>query len=143
MLSLSGEALDVPAYEALRAALSDPPEGFSVGRIEILPPLVAAVPVRRGEDRPGGSSLDGFAPSAADREAALRAATEAAAGGAVDDRLLAARGLDPAIDPKSLIAFAFRLAELIQSGHGRLHGRRGLGDRRRHRRAGHPRRRRR
>ncbi|MGT2480076.1 hypothetical protein ACU4GR_17225 [Methylobacterium oryzae CBMB20] len=37
-------------------------------------------------------------------------------GGTVDDRLLAARGLDPAVDPKSLIDFAFRLAELIQSG---------------------------
>ncbi|MBN4095405.1 MULTISPECIES: BON domain-containing protein [unclassified Methylobacterium] len=115
VLSLSGEALDVPAYEALRAALSDPPEGFSVGRVEILPPKVAAY--RFAVEKSGrGIVLDGFAPSAADREAALRAATEAAAGGTVEDRLLAARGLDPAIDPKSLIAFAFKLAELIQSG---------------------------
>ena len=48
-----------------------------------------------------------------------RAAQEAAqetAGATVDDRLVAARGLDPAIDPKGLIAFAFRLADLIQSG---------------------------
>lgn len=115
VLSLSGEALDVPAYEALRAALSDPPEGFSIGRIEILPPKVAAY--RFAVEKSGrGVVLDGFTPSAADREAALRAATEAAAGGAVEDRLLAARGLDPAIDPKGLIAFAFKLAELIQSG---------------------------
>lgn len=115
VLSLSGEALDVPAYEALRAALSDPPEGFSIGRIEILPPRVAAYRFAL-EKSARGLVLDGFAPSAADREAALHAATEAAAGGAVEDRLLAARGLDPAIDPKSLIAFAFKLAELIQSG---------------------------
>ncbi|MGH1589791.1 hypothetical protein ACRBEV_17355 [Methylobacterium phyllosphaerae] len=115
MLTLSGEALDVPAYEALRAALSNPPEGFSIGRIEILPPRVAAYRFAV-EKSARGLVLDGFAPSAADREAALRAATEAAAGGTVEDRLLAARGLDPAIDPKSLIAFAFKLAELIQSG---------------------------
>ncbi|WP_370693849.1 BON domain-containing protein [Methylobacterium sp. NEAU K] len=115
VLSLSGEALDVPAYEALRASLSDPPTGFSVGRIEILPP---AVPHFRFsvEKTARGIVLDGFAASAADREAALRAAAEAAAGGAVEDRLHAARGLDPSIDPKSLTAFAFRLAELIQTG---------------------------
>ncbi|SDA10555.1 hypothetical protein SAMN02799622_00394 [Methylobacterium sp. UNC378MF] len=115
VLSLSGEALDVPAYEALRAALSDPPEGFSIGRVEILPPKVAAYRFAV-EKSARGIVLDGFAPSAADRESALRAATEAAAGGTVEDRLLAARGLDPAIEPKRLIAFAFKLAELIQSG---------------------------
>ena len=95
--------------------MSDPPDGFSVGRIEILPPLVAQYRFAV-EKNARGIVLDGFAPSGPDREAALRAATEAAAGGSVDDRLLAARGLDPAVDPKSLIAFAFRLAELIQSG---------------------------
>ncbi|MFB0490744.1 OOP family OmpA-OmpF porin [Methylobacterium sp. OAE515] len=115
VLSLSGEALDMPAYEALRASLSDPPAGFSIGRIEIVPPVV---PDYRFvvEKTARGIALDGFAPTASDREAALRAATEAAAGGTVDDHLLAARGLDPAIDPKGLIAFAFRLADLIQSG---------------------------
>jgi outer membrane protein OmpA-like peptidoglycan-associated protein len=115
VLSLSGEALDVPAYEALRAALSDPPAGFSVGRIEILPPLVAQYRFAV-EKTARGIVLDGYAPSAADREAALHAAIEAAAGGTVEDRLRAARGLDPAIDPKGLIAFAFRLAELVHSG---------------------------
>ncbi|MGH1573067.1 hypothetical protein ACRAWG_23320 [Methylobacterium sp. P31] len=115
VLSLSGEALDVPAYDALRAALSDPPAGFSIGRIEILPPLVAQYRFAV-EKTARGIVLDGYAPSAADREAALHAATEAAAGGTVEDRLRAARGLDPAVDPKGLIAFAFRLAELIQSG---------------------------
>jgi OmpA-OmpF porin, OOP family len=115
VLSLSGEALDVPAYEALRAALAEPPEGFSVGRVEILPPVVA--PYRFAvEKSDGGIVLDGFTPSAADRDAALRAAAAATVGGTVDDRLAAARGLDPAIDPKSLIAFAFRLAELVQAG---------------------------
>jgi OmpA-OmpF porin, OOP family len=115
VLSLSGEAVDVPAYEALRAALSDPPEGFSVGRIEILPPLVT--PYRFVVEKTArGFALDGFAPSTSALEAARRAATEASAGGAVDDRLLPARGLDPAIDPKSLIAFAFRLADLLQAG---------------------------
>ncbi|SFM13824.1 BON domain-containing protein [Methylobacterium pseudosasicola] len=115
VLSLSGEALDVPAYEALRAALSDPPTGFSIGRIEILPPAVAQYRFTV-EKSARGVLLDGFAPSAADREAALRAAAEAVPGSTVQDRLLTARGLDPAIDPKTLIAFAFKLAELIQAG---------------------------
>ncbi|MCJ2069917.1 hypothetical protein MKK75_14125 [Methylobacterium sp. J-030] len=122
VLSLSGEAVDVPAYEALRAALSEPPAGFSIGRVEILPPRVAQYRFTVAKEA-GGIVLDGFIPSAADRETALRAAQEAAqesaqgtAGAAVDDRLVTARGLDPAIDPKDLIAFAFRLAALIQTG---------------------------
>lgn len=118
VLSLSGEAVDVPAYEALRAALAEPPAGFSIGRVEILPPRVAQYRFTVGKEA-GGIVLDGFVPSAADREAAKRAAQEAAqetAGATVDDRLVAARGLDPAIDPKGLIAFAFRLAALIQTG---------------------------
>ncbi|MCJ2084390.1 hypothetical protein MKK88_00055 [Methylobacterium sp. E-005] len=119
VLSLSGEAVDVPAYEALRAALAEPPAGFSVGRIEILPPRVAQYHFTVEKDV-GGIALDGFIPSAVDREVARRAAQEAAqetTGSAVDDRLVTARGLDPAIDPKALVAFAFRLAALIQTGH--------------------------
>ncbi|KNY24648.1 hypothetical protein AKJ13_01505 [Methylobacterium sp. ARG-1] len=115
VLNLSGEALDVPAYEALRAALANPPAGFSIGRIEIVPPAVAQFRFSV-EKSARGIVLDGFAPSAADREAALRAAAEAVPGGTVQDRLLTARGLDPAIDPKALIGFAFKLAELIQTG---------------------------
>ncbi|SFJ23210.1 hypothetical protein SAMN02799642_03847 [Methylobacterium brachiatum] len=115
VLNLSGEALDVPAYEALRAALANPPAGFSIGRIEIVPPAVAQFRFAV-EKSARGIVLDGFAPSAADRETALRAAAEAVPGGTVQDRLLTARGLDPAIDPKALIGFAFKLAELIQAG---------------------------
>ena len=119
VLSLSGEAVDVPAYEALRAALSAPPDGFSIGRVEILPPLVAQYRFTV-EKTARGIVLDGFAPSTSDLEAARREAQEAAigvgAGGTVEDRLLLGRGLDPAIDPKGLIAFTFRLADLIQTG---------------------------
>ncbi|MCJ2063140.1 hypothetical protein MKK63_10510 [Methylobacterium sp. J-088] len=118
VLSLSGEALDVPAYEALRAALSEPPAGFSIGRVEILPPRVAQYRFTV-EKATGGIALDGFIPSTADREAARRAAQEVAQetpGAAVDDRLVTARGLDPAIDSKTLIGFMFRLAALIQTG---------------------------
>ena len=115
VLNLSGEALDVPAYEALRAALANPPAGFSIGRIEIVPPAVAQFRFAV-EKSARGIVLDGFAPSAADRETALRAAAEAVPGSTVQDRLLTARGLDPAIDPKALIGFAFKLAELIQAG---------------------------
>jgi len=119
VLSLSGEAIDVPAYEALRVALSEPPAGFSIGRVEIVPPRVAQYRFTVGKEA-GGIVLDGFIPSAADRDTARRAAQEAAqetAGATVDDRLVTARGLDPAIDAKGLIAFAFRLAALIQTGH--------------------------
>ncbi|WP_246692350.1 hypothetical protein [Methylobacterium sp. WL1] len=81
VLSLSGEALDVPAYEALRTALANPPAGFSVGRIEIVPPAVAQFRFSVAKSA-RGIVLDGFAPSAADREAALRAAAEAVPGAA-------------------------------------------------------------
>lgn len=101
VLNLSGEALDVPAYEALRSALANPPAGFSIGRIEIVPPAVAQFRFAV-EKSARGIVLDGFAPSAADREAALRAAAEAVPGGTVQDRLLTARGLDPA-DRKSVV----------------------------------------
>ncbi len=40
VLSLSGEAVDLSAYDALRTALARPPEGFSLGKIEILPPRI-------------------------------------------------------------------------------------------------------
>lgn len=115
VLSLSGEALDVPAYDALRAALDDPPAGFTIGRIEILPPTVPDF--RFSVERmAGGVALSGYVPSEAIREAARGAAAEAAAGGAVADRLHTARGLDAAVDPKDLLAFTFRMADLIQAG---------------------------
>ena len=115
VLTLSGEALDVPAYDALRAALADPPAGYAVGRIEVLPPTVGAFRFSL-EKSAGGIALAGYLPSEAVREAARSAAAGQAAGGSVEDRLHTARGLDPAIDPGDLVAFVFKAAELMQAG---------------------------
>ena len=115
VLNLSGEALDVPAYDGLRAALADPPAGYAIGRIEILPPLVQDFRFSL-EKSAGGIVLAGYVPSEAIRDAARNAATEQAAGGSVEDRLHTARGLDAAIDPGDLVAFIVRMADLIQAG---------------------------
>ena len=115
VLSLSGEAVDLSAYDALRAALARLPEGFSLGKIEILPPRI-------GDDRltlerkGGGILLTGYVPTEAARQAALATATTLAEGGPVDDRLQTARGLPGGIDPRALVEFMGRLAGLIQAG---------------------------
>ena len=115
VLSLSGEALDVPAYDGLRAALARPPEGYSVGRVEILPPRVADFRIAL-ERSAAGLALDGHAPSEAARTAILDAAGRLADGGPVVDRLSTARGLPASVDPSTLIAFMTDLTGLIQSG---------------------------
>ncbi len=114
VLSITGEAVDLTAYDALRAALARPPEGFSVGRVDILPPKIADY--RFILERTGtGITLTGFAPSEAARQAAVAAAA-ALTDGTVDDRLQTARGLSDSVDPRALVEFMGRLAALIQSG---------------------------
>ena len=67
--------------------------------------------------RPGGSCSTGSRPPRRTARRPCGPPPRRAAGGTVRrPSAQAARGLDPAIDPKSLIGFAFRLAELIQSG---------------------------
>ncbi|MGC5777399.1 hypothetical protein [Methylobacterium sp. NFXW15] len=115
VLSLSGEALDLAAYDALRNALARPPEGFSLGRIDVLPPRITEY--RFALARTGlGVTLSGFVPSEAVRQAALALARLTTEGGPVEDRLQAARGLPSGVDPLVLIDFMGKFAALIQAG---------------------------
>ncbi|MET0369385.1 MAG: hypothetical protein ABW058_14575 [Methylobacterium sp.] len=115
VLSLSGEAVDLAAYDALRAALSRPPDGFSLGKVEILPPRITDY--RLALTRTGtGATLNGYVPSEAVRQMALAMARTLTEGGPVEDRLQAARGLPGSVDPRGLIDFMGQLAGLIQAG---------------------------
>lgn len=115
VLTISGEAVDLPAYDALRAALARPPEGYSLGRVEILPPRIAKYRFAIG--RTGtGATLSGYVPTEAVRQAAVALGSGLTEGGAVEDRLQAARGLPEGIDPRALLDFMGKLAGLIQTG---------------------------
>lgn len=115
VLTISGEAVDLPAYDALRAALARPPEGYSLGRVEILPPRIAEYRFAIG--RTGtGATLSGYVPTEAVRQAAVALGSGLTEGGAVEDRLQAARGLQEGIDPRALLDFMGKLAGLIQTG---------------------------
>lgn len=116
VISASGEAVDVEAYDALRAGLGEPPRGYSIGRIDILPPSVADF--RFGVERVsgGGLVLTGNTVSESARAEIRRAAAEAAGGAFVDDRTRTARGLAPGIEPRALAGAMLALADLLQSG---------------------------
>lgn len=122
VLSIRGEARDPAAYDMSSGV--PPPQGFSLGTIEILPPLVddfRFVVERRPN---GGIVLGGHTVSEAARAEIRAAATSLAqnlesggtSGAAVEDTMRTARGLDPAIDPAALAKAALRLAGLIREG---------------------------
>ncbi|KQT84467.1 BON domain-containing protein [Methylobacterium sp. Leaf466] len=115
ILSFKGEAATIAAYDALRLALAHPPEGFSLGTIEILPPRIEdfRVAVARSAD---GVVLTGNVVSETARSAILARAAEIAGGLPVDDRMQTARGLGAAIDPAALMDAVFGLADLVQDG---------------------------
>jgi hypothetical protein len=115
VLSISGEAVDLSAYDSLRAALARPPEGYSVGKIEIVPPRITDYRLAIARTG-GGIALTGYAPTEAARQAVLATATALADGGAVEDRLQIARGLPNGVEPDALVAFMGRMAALIQAG---------------------------
>lgn len=115
VLSISGEAVDMPAYDALRAALARPPEGFSLGKVDILPPRITDY--RFAIARTGaGAALTGYVPSEAARQEALALARTLTEGGPVEDRLQTARGLPGLVDAHALLDFMGKLAGLIQAG---------------------------
>lgn len=115
VLSISGEAVDLAAYDALRSALARPPEGYSLGRVEILPPRIKDY--RFTIARTGtGVALTGYVPSETGRQAALSLGHALTDGGLVEDRLQAARGLPDTVDSRALTDFMGRLAALIQAG---------------------------
>ena len=115
VLSLRGEAASVPAYEAVRAALAAPPQGYSLGAIEILPPQVDDFRFAIGR-RGGKVRLAGYAVSEAARERIRAGAAEAAEGAAVEDDLAIARGLPPEVDPDAIVRLMLRAAALLQDG---------------------------
>ncbi|CAO4192733.1 OmpA family protein [Methylorubrum extorquens] len=116
VISIRGEAASLAAYDALRTALATPPQGYTLGTIEITPPVVSDF--RFGVSRrPDGSlELNGHVASESAREEIRAAAAEAAEGAAVDDRLRDARGLPPGIDGPALARFVFQLAGLLHEG---------------------------
>lgn len=116
VISIRGEAASLAAYDALRTALATPPQGYTLGTVEITPPVVADF--RFGVSRrPDGSlELDGHVASESAREEIRAIAAEAAEGAAIDDRLRDARGLPQGIDGPALARFVFKLAGLLHQG---------------------------
>lgn len=114
VISFRGEAASLAAYDAVRTALAHPPEGFSLGSVEILPPVVADLRLTV-ERRPDGSlELGGHVASPEAREAIRAAAAETADGGAVDDRMQDARGAR--LDGPTLAAHLLKIAALLHEG---------------------------
>ena len=121
-LSFEGEAVGVAEYDALRTALAHPPQGYSIGRVDILPPTIADF--RFGIERinTGGLVLTGYVSSEPERTRFHAFATELADATFVDDRMQTARGLPAGIDGTALIRFAFAVAALLQDGTVRFEG---------------------
>lgn len=114
VISIRGAAASLAAYDALRTALARPPEGFSLGTIEILPPVVADIRLTV-ERRPDGSlELGGHVASPEARAAIRAAAAETAEGAAVDDRMQDARGLG--LDAPTLATSLLKVATLLHEG---------------------------
>ncbi|GJD79355.1 hypothetical protein GCM10007886_13380 [Methylobacterium gregans] len=116
VISASGEAVDVAAYDALRGGFGEPPRGYSIGRIDILPPSVSDFRFAVERLPGGGLVLTGHTISENARAEIRKAATEAAAGAFVDDRTRTARGLPPGIEPGALAGAMLALSDLLQSG---------------------------
>lgn len=114
VISIRGAAASLAAYDALRTALAHPPQGFSLGAVEILPPVVADIRLTI-ERRPDGSlELGGHVASPEAREAIRTAAAATAEGAAIDDRMQDARGLS--LDGPTLAAALLKVAALLQEG---------------------------
>ena len=116
VISIRGEAASLAAYDALRTALATPPQGYTLGTIEITPPVIGDF--RFGVPRrPDGSlELNGHVASESAREEIRAAAADAAEGAAIDDRLRDARGLPQGIDGPALMRFVFQLSGLLHEG---------------------------
>lgn len=114
VISIRGEAASVAAYDALRTALARPPQGFSLGTVEILPPVVADLRLTV-ERRPDGSlELGGHVASPEAREAIRAAAAESAEGAAIDDRMQDARSLG--LDGPAVARTLLKVAALLHEG---------------------------
>ncbi|HJE24062.1 MAG TPA: flagellar motor protein MotB [Methylorubrum populi] len=116
VISIRGEAASLAAYDALRTALASPPQGYTLGSVEILPPVVGDFHFSVARRPDGSLELDGHVASEAAREEIRAAAAEAADGAALDDRMRDARGLPPGIDGSALARFLVKLAGLLHEG---------------------------
>lgn len=116
VISIRGEAASLAAYDALRTALANPPQGYSLGTVEILPPAVEDFRFAVSRRPDGSLELNGYVASGTAREEIRAAAAEAAEGAAIDDRMRDARGLPPGIDGTALTRFVLRLAGLLHEG---------------------------
>lgn len=117
VLSIRGEAASVAAYDALRTALASPPQGYTLGTVEILPPVIDDFRFAVARRTDGSLELDGHVASEGARDEIRAAAAEAAEGAAVDDRMRDARGLPRGVDESALARFVLKLAGLLHEGH--------------------------
>ncbi|HEY0352447.1 MAG TPA: BON domain-containing protein, partial [Enterovirga sp.] len=115
-LSFEGEAVGVAEYDALRTAFANPPQGYSIGRVDILPPTIPDFRFGIERGNAGGLVLTGYVSSEAERARTRALATETADGAFVDDRLQTARGLPGGIDGPALTRLTFAIAALLQNG---------------------------
>ncbi len=116
VLGVVGEAIDVASYDAARTALADPPQGYTLGRVDILPARVADVTLGVARSPGGRLVLSGSVPSEAARAEIGRLARAIADGAPVEDRMRTARGLAAGIEPDALARFLVRVVGLMQSG---------------------------
>lgn len=121
-VSFTGEALDVVAYDALRTALAEPPAGYTLGRVDILPARIDDFAMAVARNPGGGLVLTGAVVSEAARAEIGRLAAEIADGAEVEDRMRTARGLARGIEPDALAKFMIRLVGLMQGGGARFDG---------------------
>lgn len=121
-LSVAGEAADPASYEAARDALAGPPQGYSLGKVEITPAIVADFRFAVERRPNGGVALSGYAVSEGARAEIRAAAASLAEGAPVEDTMRIARGLPASTDPGALARFAMRLAALLHDGAVRYEG---------------------
>lgn len=115
-LSFVGEAASVADYDRFRTALGQPPHGYTLATVEVLPAKVDDFRFSVTRERGGPVVLTGNVVSEAARAEIRALASEAADGAPVEDRTRTARGLDTAIDPAALTRFVFKVAGLMQDG---------------------------
>lgn len=114
-VALRGRAASLDAYEAVRAAARQAPEGFSLDLSGLEPALVQPFvwsAAQTGEE----VALAGFAPSEAAREEVVAAARRAFPTRPVVDRMRVAGGLPPGVDFAALARFSLRQLPRLRSG---------------------------
>ena len=121
-IAFSGAASGLAAYDALRIALADPPPGYTIGRVDIVPARADDFTMSVSRNLGGGLLLDGFVVSEAARAQIGRLAAEISDGTAIADRMRTARGLSKDIAPDALAKFLIRLVGLMQGGGARFDG---------------------